>query len=710
MGFLNGAGVATAKKTVSTVQIHSAFASSKQVQQAMLKKISGSLLVAKDAKLLGLVPLTAQQVQQQHPLLPAHRAGFVIPYFGLEGKPSKFYRFRYLEYGHDSGFAVLVADQLKQLRYGQEAATVNELYLPPYIDWATYAQQADKPIVITEGELKAACATKGGLPTIGLGGVWCFKATNAGLHLLPQFEMFNWKERVVYIVYDSDAASNHQVVKAENALARELCALGAVPMVVRLPALIAGAKTGLDDYIAHYSVDYFMANLLVDADPWKQAEELHKLNEEVIYIEDPGLILRLSNLQRMSPRAFVDHAYSTRVFYEQQVNGTTVKTVEKSAAKEWLKWPARAMVHKVTYAPGAPRITGDSELNVWKGWAVAPAPGSVELWTELLSYLFKGARPEDRKWFEQWLAWPLQHPGEKLYSCCVLWGGHHGTGKSAIGYTMFKIYGDNGTEIGDRDLYSTHNEWAEHKQFVMGDEITSGGENKRSSADRMKSMITQKQLRLNPKYISSYTVPDCINYYFTSNHPDSFFIDDNDRRYFVHEVRGQPKEREFYIAYFEWVNNGGGAALFYYLLNLDMTGFDPAGKAPSTSSKLDMIDSGRSDVASWVAGLLEDPDKVLQVGGKLLPYQLWTTTELHGLYDPQKETRVTPNGLARELRRAGFHKVYDGQNVPTVLGGRQRLWAVRNIDKLLPLNSTELGKLYDNEREAGGARKRKTKF
>src|ERR1035441_2495747 len=201
----------------------------------MLKKLSASLLTAQDAKLLGFTALTAAQVAAQHPALPAHRAGFVIPYYDLNGRPTKFYRFRYLEYGHDTGFAALVAGQLKQLRYGQEAGTVNELYLPPFAKWAEYAVQADKPIVITEGELKAACATKAGLPTIGLGGVWCFKAGTVGLHLLPQFKLFNWKQRMVYIVYDSDAASNHQVIKAENALARELCTLGAIPMVVRLP-------------------------------------------------------------------------------------------------------------------------------------------------------------------------------------------------------------------------------------------------------------------------------------------------------------------------------------------------------------------------------------------------------------------------------------------------------------------------------------------
>lgn len=28
---------------------------------------------------------------------------------------------------------------------------------------------------------------------------------------------------------------------------------------------------------------------------------------------------------------------------------------------------------------------------------------------------------ESREWFEQWVAYPLQYPGSKLYSAVVLW-------------------------------------------------------------------------------------------------------------------------------------------------------------------------------------------------------------------------------------------------------------------------------------------------
>lgn len=688
--------------------VRSVFQSIRDVTKAMDVDLKCSDLNSKDVRTLHLAPYTAAEVAKRFPALPVHRGGYLIPYFDFAGRPTKFFRFRYLEYGTESGFSGLVADKLKKFRYAQPANTLNQLYLPPFIDWQDYALDKEKPITITEGEKKAACATKHGLPTIGLGGVWNFKSNAAHMPLLEQFKHFHWKERTVYICYDSDATSNPKVVQAQNVLARELMLLGAKPMICRMPEVVKGLKCGLDDYMVAHGADHYMKHVLDTATEWRAAQELYSLNEEVIYVEDPGLILRLDTLQRMHPRAFTDHAFSTRIYYEEQQTANGTKMVERSAAKEWLKWLHRTTVARVTYEPGASRISNGC-LNVWKGWAIQPTAGDVKPWHQLLDYLFAGHKKEHRDWFEQWLAYPLQHPGEKLYSAVVMWGIHHGTGKSLVGYTMFKIYGSNATEIGDRDLHANHNEWAENKQFVMGDEITGG--DKRNTADRMKSMITQKQLRLNPKYVPSYTVPDSINYYFTSNHPDAFFLEDTDRRFFIHEVKGKPLDTEYYKRYLGWLNAAGASSLFNYLLNLDCSNFDPQGHAPATQSKQEMIETGRSDIATWVANLREDTDRVLRIGDKTLAYSLFTSEELRQIYDPANQSRVTTNGLAREMRRAGFTKVYDGMGVLTKVRGRQRLWAIRNVDKLMKMGSVQLGEVFDNERTMGGASgQRKQKF
>lgn len=685
------------------------FNSLASVKDAMLNKLSLSALDATDVKALRFAAYTADDAGKQLKSLPNYHAGFLIPYFDLEGRVTKFWRYRYLE-STKTGFDALTTK--KELRYAQPGRSLNEIYIPPVggTNWKSVAANPEIPLVITEGELKAACATKLGFPTIGLGGVWCFKSNNARMPLLPMFHEFQWRERIVYICYDSDAVTNPQVMTAENALARELMLLGAQPFIVRIPFLEKdNKKIGLDDYLVDEGVDAFR-DLLDNAAEWRAAVELFALNQEVVYVRDPGVILHMEDLRRIAPRAFVDHAYSTRIYYEEQVTDKGTKMVERSAAKEWLKWPHRAEVQRVTYEPGADRITRKNELNVWSGWSCDPEPGDVTPWKDLLDFIFGKNNPH-RKWFEQWCAYPLQNPGTKLYSSPVIWGRKHGTGKSLIGYTLGKIYGSNFTEISDENIKQLHNEWAENKQFVMGDEITSG--DKRGMADHLKSMITRKLLRLNPKYIPSYTVPDRINYYFTSNHPDSFFLEDDDRRFFIHEVRGDPMPKTFYNAYEKWMGKDeeigpGIPALFAYLLSMDLSDFDPTGHAPVTEAKRDMIDGGRSDLASWVAMLRDDPDTVLRIDKQVLSFDLWRAEDLLLLYDPQEKGKVTANGLARELRRAGFVRPCGTIGCRTSQG-QVRLWAVRNERQYDGYGPNELGAAYDKERGIG-VPKKKAKF
>lgn len=656
-------------------------------------KIASSGIDDKTAKRLKFEVLDKAQVAELG--LPAY-GGFKIPYFDKHGKPTDFYRVRYLE-STQSGFKKLT--KAKALRYVQPEGTVNDAYLPPLIDWAKVLADPTKPIIITEGELKAAAGCAAGFNVIGLGGVWNFRSAIHNLPLLTTLMEAEWGDRIVVILYDSDAVTNPKVMKAENELARQLAKRGAQIRVGRLqPRGQQKDKCGLDDYLLTEG-KVGLRQVLDKASLFDATKELFQLNTEVVYVRNPGLILRLDNLQRMAPRAFTEHAYSTRTYTEVQVTetdkGSKTKMVEKCAPKEWMKWAHRSEVEKAVYEPGMPRVT-DGCLNVWPGWGAEPEAGDVKPWDALLTWIFRGDK-DAKEWFEKWCAYPLQNPGVKLYQSCVLWGIHHGTGKSIIGYTLKAIYGANGTEIKDSNLQESHNEWAENKQFVMGDEIT-GGE-KRGIADRLKGMITQQELRLNPKYVPSYTVRDCINYYFTSNHPDSFFLEDNDRRYFIWEVEGKPLPKDFYQKYAKWLNGKGPSALFAHLLSLDLTDFDPAGHAPMTASKKEMINSGKSDLAGWVAMLLEDPDSVLRVDAMVINCKLFRSEDLLKLYDPEMRTRVTANGLARELRKAGFDQV-NNRDPCRIFCGQARLWLIRNRSDTAwaTMDAVELGRYYGKER------------
>jgi len=665
------------------------------LRSAFMAKMSESKISASVARKLGFQPLAAEKVPKG---VPFKEPGILIPYYDFAGHKTDFWRLRYLRQPKPTGFSALT--KRKPLRYVQPKDSVNELYLPPIIDWEEVAEEPVTEIIITEGEFKAACACENtGYACIGLGGVWSWMASKKGIEILEGFHTFKWEDRIVYICFDSDAVLNPMVMQAEVALAKALTNLKAQPYIVRIPMGDNDEEMGLDDFIVKKGPEA-LDELLENSRPWVAARELHKLNGEAVYIRNQDAVLLLDDFTFLTRSAFTDGAFAGRIYYEEVATDKTIRRVKKNAAREWLEWNGRAEVKKITYAPGEERITDDREFNIWPGWGCEPAPGDITPWVELLDLLF-GENIESRTWFERWCAWPLQHPGSKMFSSSVLWGLRKGTGKSLVGYTLGKIYGLNFAEINDRILGESHNEWARNTQFAMGDEISTG--DKRAASDRMKTMITREQLRINPKFIQSYVVPDVINYYFTSNHPDSFFLEDDDRRFFIHEVKAAPLPKAFYDNYGLWLGGRGGVgpgipALFHHLLTLDMGDFSATSRALETEAKQEMLKQGRSDLANWVVALREDPDTILRSAGRILPYSLWPVNELLRIYDPNDRGRVKATGLAKELARQGVERACEGGQIRTP-DGQLRLWILRNQEKLLEMNSMQIGNVYENERK-----------
>jgi hypothetical protein len=634
-------------------------------------KWEGSGLSSSEAKKLKFRVMSAEQTAAMSNNF-VKASSLVMPYFNWRGQPTKFFRIRYLE--KPPGFAGLVE---KPQRYAQPIGTLNEIYTPPLVDWSKILKDADIPLFITEGELKAASACKHGFPTLGLGGVDVWRSQKNSIPFLKQLEDVTWKGRNVFIVFDSDSATNPNVLRAQIKLCEALTSRGAQPNIVSLPTLHGKDKTGLDDFLVAKHANAFRT-LVEEAAPFSESMELWTLNAEVTYIREPGFVVVRKDGRKINPSAFKEHAYSNRFYWEPQIGKDGTKLKKKPLAPKWLSWENRYELSRIVYAPGEPSITERNEWNAWHGWGLEPKKGSIAPWEELLDYMF-GAKVDEREWFERWCAYPLQHPGTKMYSAAVVWGTKHGTGKSMIGYSLMKIYGGNATEIREKDLKGDFNEWAENRQFVMGDDVT--GDSARAYNDQLKAMITQETLWVNAKFIPKYRVKDCINYYFTSNHPDAFFLEDQDRRYFIHEAPIEPLPQEFYKRYDEWLHGDGPKALFHHLLNLNLGSFDPKAHAMMTSAKRIMIMDGKSDMGLFCANFKADPGRFMRVISEEAARKadLLSADQILQVYDPERATKVTTNGLTRELRRSGFRQANDGSPVRTDFG-LSRLYIVRNHD------------------------------
>jgi len=632
-------------------------------------------------------------------LKPAGFRGYVIPYFDRSGQPTNFYRFRYLD---DTRTGFERVSGVKTRRYTQPPNTTPQVYWAPFTDWNDYLSDITNAVAITEGEKKAARCTKEGLPCIGLGGVWSFQNAHNNEPVLPDLEDIEWQGRLVYIVYDSDAADKIQIQQAEFRLARRLVAFGAVVKIVRLPPS-GEDKRGLDDFLEHEGIEKLW-QLLERTEMFDEAKALHQLNTEVAYVKDPGIVYVLETDQQISADGFKNHRFADRMYTRTTYNKKGEPTLDdRPAAQDWLKWPGRNAVEKLEFEPGLPRITPTGALNLWRGWRYSPKAGDVTPWLRLLDHIFAG-EPFARKWAEQWCAYPFQYPGAKQRTALVVWGLLKGTGKSLIGYTLGDLYDTAFAEVGDDQIErQDFNSWADKKQFVLGDDIT--GSNNRRVANALKTMVTRERILINIKHIPQYYTRDCINYYFTSNSPDAFLLDEDDRRYFIHEVTAEPLSDDFYLKYYDpWrKSEKGRRALMHHLLNeVDCTDFVHTAKAPMTQAKREMIGLTRTDLESWIAMYREEPDALC---AKFNNSDFLSMSELMLLYDPQGQHRVTAMTFARKLKELGVPRVDPVDREPGAQlrlgpqGELVRLYAFKNKEKWARATAGSIREHYEKTRK-----------
>ncbi|MCH9027638.1 MAG: DUF3854 domain-containing protein, partial [Proteobacteria bacterium] len=518
--------------------------------------------------------------------------------------------------------------------------------------WKHIAKHIEIDIFFTEGPFKANALARIGCAAIGLAGVYAFLKDGK---LLPEFSQIQWGGRIVFIVFDNDIVDKPNVRAALGRLIHELTNLGALPKIINLPDFEAtGVKVGIDDYLVEKK---FSTNALdeLEVEDCEETTLLHFINSRVGYVR--------------KLKAFWDTEISD--FYRKDELITafapltyTVGKKTLSAAVEWIKWPQRCEYDDITYAPGAPSVV-DNKINTWPGWGVEAIKGNVRPVLALIDYLLADC-PEQKPWFLQWLAYPIQHPGAKLFTSVLFWSSEQGVGKSMLAEIVGDIYGPNRAEISRDILSGDFNAYAENTQFVHGDEIT--GSDSRHFADKIKGMITREQVEINKKFAPQYFLKDCTNYFFTSNHVDAFFLEDQDRRLFVVEVSQPKKSNKFYADLRRWRDkpspdnpNGqrrGVAAFRWYLENeVDLTGFTPYVDAPITDAKKDMQDLSLSDLNRFTRLLRDDPDSVLQFQGLINPGELFELNTLIAFSNRDlKVNKGIESALSKALRNAGFRK------------------------------------------------------
>jgi putative DNA primase/helicase len=281
--------------------------------------------------------------------------------------------------------------------------------------------------------------------------------------------------------------------------------------------------------------------------------------------------------------------WTRKVVHRDQMAALFAPGVKGDDVKRHAVWQERGAYYldEVGFDPSG----GDDRvrLNTWRGWQVAPKPGSCERMLETIEYLCGGedSGREVARWLLCWMAYPLQNPGAKMSSAVILHG-PQGTGKSAVFQTLAKIYGDYSTVLNQRGLEDKFNaDWADSKLFILAEEVVTRAEMWHIK-NELKELVTGEWIRINPKNLAAYRQRNHVNIMYLSNEGQPLPLDNDDRRHLV-VYTPPPLSDDFYDELWREVENGGAAALYDHLLGLDLSGFYPKKRPPMTGAKRALI-------------------------------------------------------------------------------------------------------------------------
>lgn len=623
-------------------------------------------------------------VESAKDVFPEFRAlpALVIPYFhpidedaqGLlpltftrKGAEEQFQRVRYLRLPP-------APKDKKPQRYDQPFMSGVHAYFTPLLYWPDIFDDTSIPLFFTEGEKKAQAAAALDFPVIGLGGVYNFKDKGAGNEFLPILARIPWAGRTVYIVYDSDYATNPDVRIACDRLASELSLKrGAIVKLVVIPNGPKGAdgkptKMGLDDYLVAYGAEAFQKLVDEAADLRKMDAEVLAMNSDVAFIEHDGVVYDFKTRAYLDKATFLNGSeYSTRFVSQAGLQGNKVKTFQ--LAKEWLVHEKHRIYRDTTFDPSTmertlDRTDGGKSLNLWEGFPESE-PGDIAPFMALHDYLFSTLPVQDRALALNLLAYKVQNPAELPKIAVVLLGvGKQGSGKSLWASIVREVFGTYGVSIPSSALVSEFNPWMETSLCVVIDEAEPEHVSSKAGSSALKKYVADERNQLRDLYRKGRQVDNRSFVILTSNHPEVGHHEEGDRRMFV--VSSPPRHPEgpaFYDRVGNWMKKGGIKHLRHFLLNYDLKGWRPPPYAPMTAEKRMAAAESRTPIQRLGMAMMEAKGDGFIVA-TLDKMQLWAA---ENETSPNQERAARARKIAHSIMNWPIRPYYTPEELTVML-------------------------------------------
>jgi hypothetical protein len=258
------------------------------------------------------------------------------------------------------------------------------------------------------------------------------------------------------------------------------------------------------------------------------------------------------------------------------------------------------------YEPYQDTVIDGTAYNLWRPGDITPREGDVSWFVDHVSYLFPDAAVADM--VLDFMAILVREPWTKILFALLIYGPHHGTGKTALSELLKRMLGPhNVTSPSNEELSSNYTSWHEGACLVVVNELMML--NRMQAANRLKTDITEPELRIRAMYRGAYSTPNRLNFFCSTNHPDAAKIENADRRWLVAHSPVTPRPSKYYTALFQHIGSDADVAAVMHLLQSRHVRLNPHGRAPQTQAKLDMIEQAMPDAEACLLELFDDNEE-----------------------------------------------------------------------------------------------------
>ena len=330
----------------------------------------------------------------------------------------------------------------------------------------------------------------------------------------------------------------------------------------------------------------------------------------------PAAILRQSFREEwfhsIKPEVFVHKDFPQEMWSMNEFNSKVMPYSNIDDTARLLKKDAASKSAQLKYAPHLEKgiytdKAGGRYINTHCGSSITPEKGNASPFLDFMEHLIPDEG--DRKELLRWTATIIARPEVKMLYGVLLISEVQGVGKGTLGEKVLApLLGEwNVSFPSEHEIVdSNFNYWMTHKRLAVIHEIYAGHSAK--AYNKLKSVITDRFVTVNRKYLAEYEMENWIHVFACSNSMRAIQLSVDDRRWFVPKVTEEKKSAEYWIALNNWLEEKGGLGIVKWWAEEFLKKESPVLKgddAPWSVLKRQVIEEGYSPGQLLVSNFLE---------------------------------------------------------------------------------------------------------